>query len=93
MRPFAPVRMATAAAMFTGAAWTVCAALVALAPGPALWVTEQMLHADLSHTQWNLTPRSFLVGLFAWMFLVWASVAATGWLYRALPQHSGGSDV
>ena len=82
------VRLANAAAVTAAVTaavlWTVCASLVVLAPGPAMWVTGQMLHADLPAVDWNLTFGSFFVVLVAWTLFAWVLGAGIGWVYQML---------
>ena len=84
MTTLRPIRLANAAAIAAAALWTVCTALVVLAPGPARWVTGQMLHADLSGMDWSLTFGGFVAGLVAWSVLAWVVAVAIGAVYRAL---------
>jgi len=79
-----PVRLANAAAVSAAVLWAVCAAFVVLAPGPAMSVTGQMLHADLSAAEWSLSFWSFCAGLVAWTVLAWVLGAGIGWVYQML---------
>lgn len=84
MTTLRPIRLANASAIAAAVLWTVCAALVVLAPGPAMWVTGQMLHADLSAMDWSLTFGSYFVGLVGWIVLAWVVAAAIGGVYQIL---------
>ena len=56
-------RLALAAAILTAVIWIVSSTLVALAPRPAMEMTEHMVRANLSNVSWSLTWGAFFVGL------------------------------
>lgn len=78
------------AAIGTAVVWTVCSALVALAPSLSMKIMAPMVHMDPSGLAWSLTWRGFLVGLFGWSLtaalLAWL---AAGLYNRMTPSGSG----
>lgn len=72
--------LALAAALAAAISFTVCAALVWLAPGPAMSVTGAMVHANLAGVTWSLTPGNFVAGLLAWTIVS----GLLGWLAAGL---------
>lgn len=77
-----PNRLAWAGALVTAVAWTLCALLVAVAPGWTLGLAEGMLHADLEGIAWNLTWGGFFTGLVAWSVIAGLAGALLAWFYN-----------
>lgn len=80
-----PVPFAGACALVTAILWTICAASVAVIPGPMMKMTGQMIHTDVSEFRWALNLVSFLVGLVAWT----AVAGAAGWLIAVVYNRLG----
>ncbi len=80
-------RLALAVAMVTTVLWVLCVAFVALAPGPTMEMTGQMVHADLSELSWSLTWGGVVMGFVWWI----GFSALTAWLiartYNLLVPH------
>ena len=71
------VRAATlSAAIGTAIVWTICSALVALAPSLSMGIMAPMVHGDPSGLAWSLTWGGFLIGLFGWSL----TAALLAWL-------------
>jgi len=76
--------LATAAvvAVLYGACWAVVLAL----PDAAMSLTQDMLHMKVEHVEWHMTPRSLLIGAFAWAIAAGGMAGLVGALYNRLCQ-------
>lgn len=68
--------LAFAVAVVVAAVYAACWALVAVAPEPAMTVTEDMLHMRMESVTWNMTARSLFLGMAAWA----VAAGAAAWL-------------
>jgi hypothetical protein len=71
------VRAVTLAAAIAAAiVWTICSALVALAPGLSMAIMAPMVHMPPPSTGWSLTWGGFVIGLIGWS----VTIAFFAWL-------------
>jgi len=77
-------RLAAASVLVTAATWTLCALLVAVAPGWTMSATEGMLHADFSGAVWHLTAGTYASGLIMWSVVAGFAAALLAWTYNRL---------
>ena len=71
-----------AIAIVTAAWWVFCSVFVALLPGPAMAITGQMIHADLSEWSWSLTWVGFWFGLASWTICAGVTAWILAWTYN-----------
>ncbi len=69
-------RCAVAAGAAFAVLWIVYIPFVLALPGPSMWASGHMIHANLEAMHWTLTFGGFLTGLVAWSFFA----AVTAWL-------------
>ena len=84
MHPLQPVRVGNASALVVAVLWVICSAVVLLIPGPATWITAQMLHVDPAMFQWQISAAGFAVGLLSWTALAWVIAASATAAYRLM---------
>jgi hypothetical protein len=78
------VKFGLAAAIVVAISWVICSLIVLAAPGPAMQVTGQMMHADMGMNAWRFSATGFVVGLVVWSVLAGAYAWAIAALYNRL---------
>ncbi|OGA68293.1 MAG: hypothetical protein A3G81_02735 [Betaproteobacteria bacterium RIFCSPLOWO2_12_FULL_65_14] len=68
----------------TGALFTLCALLLAVAPAAAYAGFSYLFHADLAGIAYAMTWGVYLGGLIAWVVAMWLVAGALAWLYNRL---------
>lgn len=82
-------RLALASAAVAAILYAACWAIVAVLPGVAMSVTENMLHMHLDTLALKMTAGSLLVGSVAWAAATGAAVWLVGTLYNRIRRSSG----
>ena len=73
-----------AAAIVSAFLWLVCSATVSIAPGPAMTIALQMMHAQRSEFTWHLSWGGVLIGLVAWTMSAAVAAWLLAWTYNRL---------
>ena len=77
-------KLTTAVGLTTLLAWTVCAALIAIAPRLSMAATQHMFHLPADTFDWNLTWAGFFVGAIIWPVVAVAFTWCAATLYNGL---------
>lgn len=72
-------KLALATSVVVAALYAACWAVVLALPDAAMSLTEDMLHMRMENVEWHMTPRSLLIGAFAWAI----AAGGTAWLVGA----------
>ncbi|MDP1632433.1 MAG: DUF5676 family membrane protein [Caulobacter sp.] len=79
-----PVKLGLAATIVVAVSWTICSALVVVAPGPMMQMSGQMMHANLQGIAWTMHWSGFLIGMIAWSAIAGLVVWAVAMIYNRL---------
>jgi len=82
-------RLALASALIAAILYAVCWMIVAVVPGIAMSVTEDMFHMHLDSVEWKMTAGSLLVGTLAGAAATGAAVWLVGILYNRIRRTAG----
>ncbi len=77
-------RLALATSLVVAGLYVACWGLVLAIPEPAMALTEDMLHMRMQGAEWNMTPRSLVLGGAAWVAIAGGAAWLIGRVYNRL---------
>lgn len=77
-------KLALATAAVVAVLYAACWAFVLALPAAAMSLTEDMLHMRMENVEWHMTPRSLLIGAFAWAIAAGGAAWLVGAIYNRL---------
>ena len=77
-------KLALATSLVVAVLYAACWGVVLALPEVAMSLTEDMLHMRMESVEWQMTPRSFLLGAVAWAIAAGGTVWLIGKLYSRL---------
>lgn len=87
------IRFGIAWAVAAAVLWVLCSLIVLALPGPSMMMSRNMMHSDMGHWTWSLSPAGLAAGLVLWS----VSAGLFGWLtaviYNALARSEAGRDT
>jgi len=79
-----PFKLALASATTAALLFVACWLLVAAFPGAATTATEHMLHVNMEHIAWDMSPSGLALGSLSWFAGTGAAIWLTAATYNRL---------